>query len=126
MAPTTTTTPTTSPTQVLLLDHHSIPPGGPVTASGTGCSANSPVQLSIDSTPVGSTVAGRDGSFSTPLSVSVPVGQFTVVAVCGPTLETTLDVVLTSHASPPSSTAALLLVILLFLIGLARWQLVRR
>lgn len=127
-APVTTTTtsppppPVTTPSQDLLLDHQSIPPGGAVSASGQGCSPNSTVQLSIGSVSVGSTTANGDGSFNTPLSVSVPVGQFDVVAVCGPTLHATLDVVLTSQASTPSGTAAILLILLLIALGVAEWQ----
>jgi hypothetical protein len=97
-----------------------------VTATGQGCTANSPVQLLIDSTPAGNTVAGPDGSFSTLLKVSVPLGQHTITALCGPTLLSGLDVVLTSQAGPPTSTAAILLILLLLALCMIPWQLTKR
>jgi hypothetical protein len=115
-----------SPNRTLALDHHSIPPGGTVIASGQGCTPNATVQLLIDSVPVGTTVANSDGSFSTPLSVSVPLGQHTVLALCGPTLASTIDVVLTSHAGPPTSTAALLLILFLLVLCVIPWQFSQR
>jgi hypothetical protein len=80
------------------------------------------VQLLVDSTPAGNTVAGSDGTFSTPLQISVPLGQHTVTAICGPTLVSTLDVVLTSHAGPPTTTATILLILFLLVLCTIPWQ----
>jgi hypothetical protein len=110
----------------LTLDHSSSPPGGPVTATGHGCDPASRVNLSIDATPSGTTVADAEGAFSAPILASVGVGQHTVSATCGPTLQAVLDVVLTSHAGPPTSTAAILLILLLVVIAVSRWQLFNR
>jgi len=109
-----------------VLDHQSSPPGGPVTASGQGCDPNSTVNLSIGPTPVGSTVADSSGTFHTPITVSEPVGQFQVIAICGPTLAATLDVVLTSTGGPPTTTAAVLLILLLIVLVAIKWQLFNR
>ena len=109
-----------------MLDRRSTPPGGPVSASGQGCDPNSTVDLSIGSSPVGSTVADGSGAFQTPITVSQPVGQFQVVAVCGPTLTATLDVVLTSTGGPPTTTAAVLLILLLIVLVAIKWQLFNR
>jgi hypothetical protein len=108
------------------LDHSSTPPGGAVTASGHGCDANSTVTLLIDSTPVGTTTADSNGNFSAPITASVALGQHIVVAKCGPTLQTILDVVLTSQGGPPTSTAAILLILLLLAVAVTRWQFLNR
>jgi hypothetical protein len=105
-----------------MLDRISTPPGGRARAFGRGCSPNSPVTLTINSNVVGTTVANADGTFTANLQLNVPVGRYTIVAVCGPTLTATIDVVLSSQASPPTSTSAILLIIFLLILILARSQ----
>jgi hypothetical protein len=82
--------------------------------------------LLIDGAPAGTTTANGDGSFSTPLTVSVSLGQHTVTAECGATLQSVLAVVLTSHAGPPSSTSAVLLILLLLLLLVLSWMVPER
>jgi hypothetical protein len=106
----------------LKLDRISTPPGGPAKAIGQGCTPNSPVILTIGSMQVGSTTANADGSFTADLHLNVPVGQYQVVAVCGPTLTATIDVVLSSQANTPTSTAAILLILLMVILALGRSQ----
>jgi hypothetical protein len=119
-----TTLPSTTPTTVagLQLDRISTTPGGTARALGRGCTPNSPVTLSVNSVQVGSAVANADGSFTADLRLNVPVGKYTVVAVCGKTLSATIDVVLSSQANPPTSTTAILLIILLLILALTRSQ----
>lgn len=94
-------------------------------AEGRGCTPNSTVQLSVDGNAIGTTMAQNDGSFSAPLTETA-LGHHTVTAVCGPTLQAILDVVLTSHAGPPTTTAAILLIILLLVLMVTRWELFNR
>jgi hypothetical protein len=82
--------------------------------------------LSIRGKPVGQTVATSTGSFRTPLQLNVPVGRYTITAVCGPTLTASIDVVLSSQADPPSSTAAILLFFLLLILALTFHELAPR
>jgi len=92
-----------------------------VTASGHGCPANAPVELTVGSVAVGTTTADTAGAFTTPLSVgSLPVGRYVVVAHCGPVLTTELDVVLATEANPDTST--MLIIIFFVLIGLALFR----
>ncbi len=135
VAPTTTTSTTTTTTlpptgttlgpanTLLKLDRISAPPGGSAVAFGQGCTPNSPVALSINGNQVGSAVARADGTFTATVRLNVPIGQYKLVAVCGPTLSATINVVLSSTSSPPSSTAAILMIIFLLILGLARTQL---
>ncbi len=122
-----TTTTTTTATPVVLsgedleLSSLSIPPAGSVSATGQGCKASVPVLLTVDQAIVGATKSGANGSFSTPLNVSTfPVGQYLVVAHCGPTLTSDLDVVLATEANPDTST--LLIIVFFLLIGLALFR----
>jgi len=136
-APTNTTTSAPTPTEgsapktagalagtteeVLLLSRLTIPPAGSVTASGHGCPANAPVELTVGTITVGTTTADTSGAFTTPLNVgSLPVGRYAVVAHCGPVLTTELDVVLATEANPDTST--LLIIIFFVLIGLALFR----
>jgi len=92
-----------------------------VTASGHGCPANAPVELTVGTITVGTTTADTSGAFTTPLNVgSLPVGRYAVVAHCGPVLTTELDVVLATEANPDTST--LLIIIFFVLIGLALFR----
>jgi hypothetical protein len=84
------------------------------------------VRLLIDGSPAGTTTANGDGSFSTPVTVPVSLGQHTVTAECGATLHSVLAVVLTSHAGPPQSTSALLLIIFLLLMLVLSWLVPKR
>jgi hypothetical protein len=95
------------------LSESTIAPSGDVTATGRGCAADAPVDLSIGDVPVGHTVANPGGDFQAPLTTSsVDVGRHVVTAECGRTLSAPLDIVLVSAVGTGTST---LTVILLFL-----------
>jgi hypothetical protein len=83
------------------------------------------VTLSIDGAPVGNTTAAPDGSFDTLLTLREPLGHFTVVAMCGPTLTAPIDIVLTSQAGPPTTTITILLILFLLFLYLVPRQLRR-
>ena len=92
-APTTTTVPTvTTGSPSLKLSPPAIEPGGQVNAHGEGCTPGADVQLSIGPTTVATAVADQNGEFSAPIGVpDLALGQYDVVAQCGPTLMTPID-----------------------------------
>jgi hypothetical protein len=132
IAPTTATTPPPPPTALppltLELSQPSIEPGGQLTVDGTGCSASSPVRLTLGDSMVGTAVSDGAGAFSTPITVpDIPLGQYQLVAVCGPTLSTLLDLAVASSTDVGTGMLGLfffffLLVLMLF----RRRRLVRR
>ncbi|WP_433194204.1 hypothetical protein ACQP1G_36380 [Nocardia sp. CA-107356] len=88
--------------------------GDDVTAAGSGCDPQAQVSLLVGETPVGSTVAGADGVFRSPLALtSIEVGRYQVTARCGRTLSAPLDVVLVSRISAATSTLTVILFFLL-------------
>ncbi|UGT62296.1 hypothetical protein [Nocardia asteroides] len=98
----------------LALTPSAIAPGGEVTASGHGCDPGAPVELKIGRTPVGTTVATADGSFTAKLTLSaIAVGRHDVATWCGRPLTAQLDVVLVSRVDSGASTLAILLFFLL-------------
>ena len=93
----------------ITLDHPAITPGGDVTASGQGCDAGAPVTLTAGGHDAGATTADGRGRFTSPLDVrSLTPGRIQVVAVCGPTLTTDLDIVLASQVDTGTSTMIVL------------------
>jgi hypothetical protein len=110
-----------APSHVLDLGQLAVSPGAVVSASGTGCSANVPVVLTIDSATVGHTTANAQGDFSAPLQTSaLHVGQYQVLAHCGPTLEAAFDVVLVAQVGQDGTTVVS--VIFFILVGLALFR----
>jgi hypothetical protein len=80
-----------------------------VTAIGDGCDANQQVSLELGGKQVGSTVADEHGHFSAPLDVGdTGVGDYDVIARCGPTLMTRLAVSQTERSDQPVTTLLLL------------------
>jgi len=132
LAPTTVTSvpppPTTVPPRALQLSQPSIEPGGQLSVHGTGCSAGSEVRLSIGDNIVGVAVSDGAGAFSAPITVpDVPLGQYQLVADCGPTLSTSIALAVATSADSGTGTLGLfffffLLVLMLF----RRRHLVRR
>jgi hypothetical protein len=95
------------------LSESTIAPSGDVTATGRGCAADAPVNLSIGDVSVGHAIADPGGDFQAPLTTgSVDVGRHLVTAECGRTLSAPLDIVLVSAVGTGTSTVT---VILLFL-----------
>ncbi len=101
-----------------------MPPGGDVTAIGTGCDPGATVTLEIAGEEVGATTADDNGRFSTPIDVpDVDPGRLEVLARCGPVLTTQLDVVLASSVSNNSTILVLaFFVIVLFALLWYGWQ----
>ncbi|MEV0354961.1 hypothetical protein AB0H71_02760 [Nocardia sp. NPDC050697] len=98
----------------MALTPSAIAPGGEVTASGRGCEPGARVELKIGATPVGTTVAAADGSFTAPLTLAaIEVGRHDVQTWCGRPLTAQLDVVLVSSVDGGASTVAILLFFLL-------------
>jgi hypothetical protein len=106
----------------LRLDRISSPPGGPATATGIGCVAGSPVTLFLAGRQVGTAVADAKGSFSATLHLNAPVGHYTVMAQCGVTLATAIDIVLSSRSDPPAGATAILLLLFLVILALISAQ----
>lgn len=97
---------------VLKLAANSVSQGGDVQATGRGCAANTPVELTSEGHIVGTTTSSADGSFAADVDTSaVAVGQHMVVANCGAVLSAPIDVYLTS-ASNSTGSAAIVIVIL--------------
>ncbi len=117
-SPSPTSPPMIQPSaQLLTLDRSSAPPGASLTAYGQGCQPMAPVILDISSRPVGTAMANQAGTFSAPVSVpDLAVGQYPVVARCGPTLTTEVGVVLLTRVDP--ATATFVVLFFFVLIGL--------
>ncbi len=134
MAPPTTVTtvplppPTTVPTNGLELSQPSIEPGGQLGVRGTGCPPGSEVRLSVGDNVVGTAVSHGAGAFSAPITLpDMPLGQYQLVADCGPTLSTPIVLAVATSADTGTGTLGLfffffLLVLMLF----RRRRLVRR
>jgi hypothetical protein len=100
-------------------------PGSPLTATGQGCDPGAAVVVSLGGLEVGQTTADPGGAFSVPLTVpNIAVGQYPVVAQCGPTLTTILGVTLLANADP--GTLAFVILIFFVLAGLLLLQLMLR
>jgi len=91
----------------LVLTPSTVTLGGSVTALGFGCPPGSIVEISIDGTVVGTTIAANDGkgSFQVPFTAPLTPGQFTVTATCGVTI---VSSILTVIAAPTTTAPPLL------------------
>ena len=117
--------PPTTTTGQLNVNRPSGTPGSPVTAAGQGCDPGAAVLLTLGGQEVGQTTADPNGTFSVPLMVpNIAVGQYPVVAQCGPTLTTVLGVSLLANADPGS--LAFVILIFFVLAGLLLLQLMLR
>jgi len=102
----TTPTPTPGPSSLspavaaggvapgLVLDHPVLKAGQTLRVSGSGCTPDAPATVALPGSVTGTTTAGSDGAFQ--LSFHVPsslrAGRYPVVAQCGATLSTLVDV----------------------------------
>ena len=83
-------------------------------ANGEGCDANSPVWLELGGRQVGSTSADGAGHFRAPLDLrDTAIGDYEVLAHCGPTLQTRIAVTQTQKLDQPLSSLLMLLFVLL-------------
>jgi hypothetical protein len=107
----------------LLLTPRLIGAGGAVTASGAGCTPFAEVVITSDGEQVGRTFADASGHFTAPVRFGTfRAGPRKVAASCGPTLTTTLDMVLARSTGGASRTYVLLLFFLLVAFLLVRSQ----
>jgi hypothetical protein len=85
--------------------------------------------VSLAGKPVGEVSADAAGAFRVPVEVgSLGVGNYPVAGVCGPILNTSLNVVLTSRITPATSTIAIIVFFLLIGAAIYRrrlWQTLR-
>jgi hypothetical protein len=101
-------------TLLLSLDRNSVEPGSEVTAVGDGCDAKAPVMLELGGRSVGTTTADDTGHFKAPLDLNgTAIGDYDVLAHCGPTLQTRLGVTMTEKLDQPASAALLILLFVL-------------
>jgi hypothetical protein len=104
---------------VITVDKPSVEPGGDLVVKGTGCDAGATVTVAIGGQVIGTTVADANGHFSTSVSVgNVAVGRHVLTAQCGPTLTTTIDVVLTTRVLQGASTAIVIILFIMLALGL--------
>ena len=74
--------------------------------------------LSLAGAEVGNAVADSLGKFATTIQVgNVDVGRHEVVARCGPTLTTTIDVVVATKVDGGASTSVIIVMFLLVALG---------
>ncbi len=74
--------------------------------------------LTLEGQLVGSTVADSNGGFKAPVSVgNATVGRHVLTAKCGPTLTTTIDVVLASKVIQGASASIVIVLFLLVALG---------
>lgn len=91
--------------------------------TGQGCDAGSAVTVEVDDQTLLSAVATAGGSFSETLELpGLGVGRHRVVARCGPTLVTSIDVVLVTRVEPATTTLALLVFFVLLVLAALRRQ----
>jgi len=78
----------------LVLDHPVLKAGQTLRVSGTGCVPGAPATVALPGSVTGTTAAGPDGAFQIGLRVpsSLPAGRYPVVARCGVTLSSLVDV----------------------------------
>jgi hypothetical protein len=78
----------------LVLDHPVLKAGQTLRVSGTGCAPGAPATISLPGSVTGTTTAGPDGAVQVSLRVpsSLRAGRYPVVARCGVTLSSLVDV----------------------------------
>jgi hypothetical protein len=106
----TTKSPPVHPNRRFVVSRPSATPGAILAATGDGCNPGSQVLLTVDGHQAGRTAAAPDGTFTAALVVpNVAVGDYPVLASCGPTLATLLDVTLLTFADPGIVVSAILI-----------------
>ena len=99
----------------LVLDHPVLKAGQTLRVSGTGCVPGAPATVALPGSVNGTTAAGPDGAFQISLRVpsSLSAGRYPVVAECGTTLSTLVDVQRSRSIRTPILLAAAAVAILL-------------
>jgi hypothetical protein len=107
----------------LVLDHPSIAPGDPLAASGHGCTPGAPVTLTSGRDQVGATVAGADGTFTSPVAFTrIEAGKHQVTATCGVVLTGSVEQIVTSSTGGHSGTMIILVFFVLAGIAALRFN----
>ncbi|TCO55107.1 hypothetical protein [Actinocrispum wychmicini] len=107
----------------LVLDHPSIGPGDPLSASGKGCVPGSSVTLTSGRDQVGRAVAQTDGTFSAPVQFTrIEAGRHLVTASCGIVLTGLVDQVVTSSTGSNSGTMIVLVFFVLAGVAVIRFR----
>ncbi|MDA8380180.1 MAG: hypothetical protein M0020_05040 [Actinomycetota bacterium] len=105
------------------LSSPSAAPGATVSARGYGCAPGSAVTVDLAGRLVGTATADAAGDFDAPVPLSnLAIGQYAVVAHCGPTLQATVAVVLVSRSNPATSTLVVLIFFVLLGLGVVWHQ----
>jgi hypothetical protein len=114
----------------LTLDRSSVAPGGSIHVSGTGCSNGAPVVLTVAGATAGSLTAQANGSFETDVRLpsSMKPGRYQIVAQCGPTFQTFVDIMrpAASHRTPILVGLGVLIVALAVVVGLSARRIAAR
>jgi hypothetical protein len=109
----------------LVLDHPVLKAGQTLRVSGTGCTPDASATVALPGSVTGTTTAGSDGAFQ--LSFHVPsslrAGRYPVVAQCGATLSTLVDV--QRSRSPGTAVALGLAAVAILLAGAAAGWMIR-
>jgi hypothetical protein len=115
-----TTTMTFSPPG-LVLSQPSIEPGGQLVVHGSGCQSGSLVRLSVGDAVVATVTADGGGTFTTPIAIpDLPLGQVDVVAACGPTLASPLNLAVSTSVDAGTGVLGLFFFFLLLSLMLFR------
>lgn len=104
-----------------MLSRPSIEPGGQLTVQGTGCQPSADVRVSIGAATVGTATADDHGGFQAPITVpDLALGRYQVVAGCGATLISPIDVVVATSVGGGTGTLGLFFFFLLLSLMLFR------
>jgi hypothetical protein len=107
----------------LVLDHPSIAPGDPLSASGHGCTPGAPVTLTSGHDQVGATTASADGTFTSPVAFTrIEAGKHQVTATCGVALTGSVEQIVTSSTGGNSGTMIVLVFFVLAGIAVLRFS----
>lgn len=105
----------------LVLDHPVLQAGQTLRLSGSGCVPGAPATVALPGSVTGTTTAGPDGAFQISLRVpsSLGAGRYPVVAQCGATLSSLVDVQRSRSIRTPVLVGVAILAILLAAVALA-------
>jgi hypothetical protein len=91
---------------------------GVAVVDGQGCVSGAPVTVMVDGEQVSNAVADGEGDFQTKFSTgTTPAGKHMIEALCGPTLNAALDIVLVSEVGTPAGPTMAIILMFLLMIG---------
>jgi hypothetical protein len=105
----------------LVLDHPVLQAGQTLRLSGSGCVPGAPATVALPGSVTGTTTAGPDGAFQISLRVpsSLGAGRYPVVAQCGTTLSSLVDVQRSRSIRTPVLVGIAIVAILLAALAVA-------